>query len=1313
MGKGHALPMQTRSPSQKEYTPVRSDYLKRKGVRQVGLQDADPAFQILEVGDRSFAESRFNHDFSRIPLHTNSSNNKEIEVQGPPESETTGSDVEEGVKNVKAAEFSAEGRERGDEIEISGGSTEELAETTETNAGGDSESGPLQNPSDLALIDFELAEHQRWANSFGEMGTAGSDQRARFLMEQAGEGAVSGAVGGAGMAFAMGAISAGVGHIVGQRLATLAVSRGATVTPIPGLGPAIGGVMAVAGLAMRDWGATSQTIGRIGTGEGYEGLANDLEGIAELLDVATQVMDVLAGILGGIAVGMWVATVLSAGTLSPLALSLSAIATGIGFATTAIGVIINTVVRPTVTALRALHTFESQGDPGQIEAEGQQLQAAAGQITGAVVGHVAGKLGGAAGEHLGARADRAVTRWQASRTGGSPEMRAHAGPGPRLHVEVPEGPTRADAETGPSLLGTSESATPIAMRPASAEGPAAASPLSTLESSGELVMHQPSSETDTIRLDVLTEFAEQQRLPSGAPLGEPELGNLPGPLESHLHWGERDPGSYEVPPAARSQVGEQARIDAMANLREAVESGIDTPRTAASRETLTADTLIALTDPNVRMPDADELVHGATRSEVAQEADRSVEASHVPGVVTEPHEAHTGTNVEILPKSVHREGIHSSDTTRPLETAFPNPEYEGRAGFQSMGGRAPPNPQSDLGYLWGAEQDAAHLERNFPSARQSDIDKARLWLSERRAELHAAEASNFETPPTGPSASMPNARSSIETDIEPVPRSGTAASSVYESNTETVRTSDRVAAMAQYHDQIRADPGRESGVWRDANGNYYVMQGDSGSVAPPSVHGPLELIYHSHPTEMGAARQGLMSQPSQAGGDIGVLQYQHGQGTPGKRQSSELHFPVYDRAGVQTGYGTTQFAYDPTHPLPLQVQTTLPGGRPSIQRYASFADYGERTGIRAGGATSAESQSTRILADIQLSRDTAAAQQRIEAIVAATRTPPTAIPGERVGRELGRKRIINEAQGESSSGRSERGPAYTASVAGIRPGEAIEIPINPAYPEPPGTRAELDLLLERARATQEAQTDLRGTERSMRSQAEQQQAHNAHLEESQTIVQGLAAGRSNHQAAVDSTQNTNTEQQSTAGDAISNLGRGAQETTALYTLIGSLRVFQGLAHLFSYLPGDLGRRAEGARNDSSRLITTLNRVSDMQSVQSSVEGGRNRMAADAERIGAVSAEGQQTDAELSRGQDQVVGLQQANAESLSETESVLQQATQERTDAATGEKVAQTAHDDLQSRLQAWAQAHRQARESAIQRAVAQYSQLGYRVREE
>ncbi len=920
---------------------------------------------------------------------------EEPEVWSTPEGETIGSDLEE-VQTGEAAELGAEERELGAETETSGGPAEERAEAIEREEDGGGEPRPPQGSLDLDLIDTELAEHERWAGSFGEMGTAGSDQRARFLMDQAGEGLVSGAVGGAGMAFAMGAIGAGVGQIAGRRLATLAISRGFP-TPVPGLGSAIGGVMAVAGLAMRvaDWSATSETIGRMGTGEGYEGLANDLEGIAEILDFATQIADAIAGVLGVIAVGMWVAAVLSAGTLSPLAASFSAIALYTNLATTAIGVINSAVIRPTVTALRALHTFESQGDPSQIEAEGRQLQVAAGQVSGSLAGAAAGSLGGVGGRRSGVRADRAVTRWQKSRTGGRPERSAVAGPGPRIHVEVPEAPT-----------GTASGTTP--------------------------------------------------KSPSVSP-----------PAGLRLH------------------------------------------------------------------------------------------------------------------------------------------------------------------------------------------------------------------------------------------------------------TKDRAAAIAQYHEQVRANPGLESAVWLDANGNYHVLQGEPGGVRLPS--GPGEAIYHNHPTKIGAAEQGLMSQPSQARGDLGVLQSQYGIGSkPGRRQTSELHFPVYDSAGVHTGYGTTRFVYDPTHPLPLQVQTTLPGGRPSTQRYASFADYQRRAQVGPGGRNPAEAAAAFAAAENQLSSDITNANQRIETFYEQSRKgewksrpEPIGIQGVREGRELGRHMILDEAQAEDSSDRPERGPAYTISVPGIRPGESIDIPINPAYPEPPGTRAELDLLLERIGDTQEAQSELERTERSMGSQAEVQRTHEAQLDEAQTVVQDLAAGRSNHQEAVDSTQSTNIEQQSTAGEAISSLGRGAEESAALYTLVGSLRVFQGLAHLFTYLPGDLGRRAEGAREDASRLITTLNRVSETDSVQSGVEVGRRRMVADSERIDAASAEGQQTDAEIGSGQDQIVELQQANAESLSETESVLQQATQERSEAVASENEAQTAYDSLERRLQAWAQAHRQAREVAIQDAVSRYRELGYRAREE
>jgi hypothetical protein len=181
----------------------------------------------------------------------------------------------------------------------------------------------------------------------------------------------------------------------------------------------------------------------------------------------------------------------------------------------------------------------------------------------------------------------------------------------------------------------------------------------------------------------------------------------------------------------------------------------------------------------------------------------------------------------------------------------------------------------------------------------------------------------------------------------------------------------------------------------------------------------------------------------------------------------------------------------------------------------------------------------------------------------------------------------------------------------------------------------------------------------METQADQQRTHESELGEAQTVAADVATGRGDHQAAVDETQSTNTEQQSTAGGAIDNLGRSAQEATALTTLVGSLRVFQGLAHLFSYLPGDLGRKAEGAKNDAAGLITTLNRVSETESVQASVESGRGTMEQDATRIESVSTTGGETDQELTSGQEQITELTDANAQCLAETEAVQEQASTE------------------------------------------------------
>ena len=1219
--------------------------------------------------------------------------------------------------------------------------------------------------SDLALIDEELAEHQRWAASFGSLGTAGSDERARFLLEQTGQGAVSGAEGALLTGAAMGAISAAIGQIAGRRLAALAVSRGVAATPVPGLGAAIGGVMAVAGLVQRDWGSTFDTIGRIGEGEGYEGLANTLEGVAEALDLATSIMDVVAGVLGGIAVGMWVAAVLSAGTLSPLAASLSGVALAISAATTSVGLIITVVVRPTVTALRALHAFESQGDPATIEAAGQSLQGAAGQITGAVVGSGAGRLGGAAGGRLGTRADAGVARIQARSRGGRPQRSAAAGPGPRIHLEVPEAPTRTAREAGGPIRAAAESGAPPAAGPAAA-GPAAAAPggqprassrrpvaervhnqeLRALRDGVEKVMGVELTPEQTRRLDILRTMDDAVLLP------DPELQSLPGPQRPRRAqrgdpraWTHGDPD-----PAIRrreqqrveSSLRSEARAEAMQDMRTAIsDESQHTPATLESRSHLEdqgVDQMVRLAEEPVPAPgrrrrgrrSGGESEEGPVRGEEERPGEFPEGWSFHHRATVRDYLEHAGRSRSglHLPDKEHVFVEHGGDTRAELETMSPrDPDAltglrYGHGSVRESQPRVRRVLREDVARGFSSTGDAAldsQIEYSRPSAasrglnrdmarRQIMLDRVRAEQqqnptaagqrtidrleAEFRAEQQFLEATLGRKPARASGGSGPAASS-------PVPRSSFA------SHTQTIApTRDRAAAMAQYHEQIRTDPGRESGVWRDAAGNYHVMQGDAGSVSPPAAAGPLELIYHSHPTHADANAQGMMSLPSQAEGDINVLQYQHGQGPVGRRQDSELHFPVYDENGNHAGYGATRFRYDPTSPLPIQVATTRPGAGTSIQRYESFADFEARSGIQAGGDTP---QLSREAADVQLRRDQAAADERIRAVASALQGPPQTV-GIREAREAGRREIQADDQGESSAG-----PSYTAQVAGLEPGESIELPIHPAYPEPPGNPEELAALQEQAAAARAVRADLEATQAAMNRQAATQQNQAEELVAADAVATDLATARQTHQQAVQETSSTNSQQQGTASEAITSLGRSAEEATALSTLVVSLRGFQGLAELFSYLPGGLGRKAEQASGDADRLIASLNRVSETEAIQADVAAGAEAMQANAAVIQEVSSTGAETDAQVVSGRQGIEQLTAANATSLQETRQVEQQAIQEGATAQESELEAETSHEDLLARLQSWALAHRQARQAAIDEAVESYTGLGYRAQAE
>lgn len=335
-------------------------------------------------------------------------------------------------------------------------------------AGGPSTSGPAPAPpganvqglptSDLALIHQELIEHQRWSGARTEVGEPGSPERAAFIAERAGEGAISGGLTGMGLGFGMG--------MVGKLAARF--------VPIPGVGAILGGAMSVYGLATRDWGQTADTIGRFGEGDStYELLANSLASVSEIIQLVCDIMNVIAGVIGVISAVMWIVSIITVGLASPLAATLSAIAMGIGAASGVLDLINNLILQPAVLLFRALHTFGSEADPGQVEAQGAGISDASGRAAGALGGWVGGKAGEAAGSAPG---DRHVQTTLGEGT-------AETGPQPQPRTAMPEAPapTAGDGPTPVAGDGPTPTAgdgpTPVrGAEPPAPSGPASSGP---------------------------------------------------------------------------------------------------------------------------------------------------------------------------------------------------------------------------------------------------------------------------------------------------------------------------------------------------------------------------------------------------------------------------------------------------------------------------------------------------------------------------------------------------------------------------------------------------------------------------------------------------------------------------------------------------------------------------------------------------------------------------------------------------------------------------------------------------------------------
>lgn len=318
-------------------------------------------------------------------------------------------------------------------------------EATPEAEGNEAEANPTEGlkelpNGDLDLVDTELAEHQRWQNALGQVGTAWSSERWGFVGNQSLQGLSSGAATGLSSGIGIGIIQGslnsprlasmaansslgiraagmmgstsgaqtkadetakGIAKVAGRRFSSVggrAVAAGvlrntSKLTPIPAIGAIVGGSISAYSLYKRDWSQTGQTIANFGQGDSiWERLANSIDAISNIVDIISNGLNVIALVLGLITAGMWIVAVASGGALAPLAGTLTSISIAIGVVTTALDLINAGILQPLVTLFRALHTLESEADPREVMQSGSELSQAAQQQGGALAAYT-GALG--------------------------------------------------------------------------------------------------------------------------------------------------------------------------------------------------------------------------------------------------------------------------------------------------------------------------------------------------------------------------------------------------------------------------------------------------------------------------------------------------------------------------------------------------------------------------------------------------------------------------------------------------------------------------------------------------------------------------------------------------------------------------------------------------------------------------------------------------------------------------------------------------------------------------------------------------------
>ena len=275
--------------------------------------------------------------------------------------------------------------------------------------------------------------------------------------------------------------------------------------------------------------------------------------------------------------------------------------------------------------------------------------------------------------------------------------------------------------------------------------------------------------------------------------------------------------------------------------------------------------------------------------------------------------------------------------------------------------------------------------------------------------------------------------------------------------------------------------------------------------------------------------------------------------------------------------------------------------------------------------------------------------------------------------------------------------------------------VNPQYPEPPGTLADLASLANH-------ETRLRAFAAEARRDAAQENSSQEVLECRQRDLTRLAAfnmelqaARSAHESRVAEARTANQgrqehEQQvgARANDAGNQIAGATTLKPLLWAYSGAARGFGAVLGIFS---DEAEAKADQSAAEADSFMVQLDAVVARVERERATAPARQAQAqAEGQAVQQASAQGAAADAEAARTARVNAAMEAAIAQEAAATGSNYERSTADAERAETQADLMKADHDALQAELATWAQVHREARAAAVNETVAQMEAEGYTV---